>query len=130
MTRKASKSGTWKICSEFNRRKDADSDGITKCCSCGKEAHWRTFDCGHFIPRSRGKAVFWEPENLHAQCQGCNCFDKERGKIGYTLYMEDRYGRETVDELIAKSKTIYREKQADLEYWNNYYKKSIKKLNT
>ena len=85
-------------------------------------------DCGHFNPRTDGKAVFWVPENLHAQCQGCNSFRKEKGKIGYTLYMIDRYGREFVDNLAIRAKKTYRERKADLIYWNDFYKRKLEEL--
>ena len=127
--RKVSKASVWKLCSEYNRRKDADSDGIVECCcGCGRKDHWKLFDAGHFIPRARGKAVYWLPENIHAQAPACNRFDVERAKIGYTLFMIDRYGRQKIDELQAQAREVYRERQADLEYWADFYRQAIKKL--
>lgn len=124
----AARSTVWKLCSEYNRRKAADSDGFTVCVSCGKSHHWKEMDAGHFVPRSRGKAVYWDPENIHAQCPGCNRFDEERAKINYTLWMIDTYGREFVEQLQAKSRTTFRERKADVEYWRVYYSDMLKKL--
>ena len=128
MARKASKSAVWKLCSEYNRRKDTDSDGFGVCCSCGKPLHWQEGDAGHFIPRTDGKALFWDPENLHLQCPGCNRFRKEKGKIGYTLFMIRKYGEESVERMREKARTIYRERQSDLEYWRDYYLEALKGL--
>lgn len=127
--RKASKSGVWKLCSEYNRRKDADIHGYGKCCSCGKYLHWKEGDAGHFIPRARGKAVYWEPDNIHLQCPGCNRFDVERAKIGYTRFMLAEYGDNRVDELMQQSRTVYRERQADLEEWREFYLGKLAEMN-
>jgi 5-methylcytosine-specific restriction endonuclease McrA len=127
--RKATKSGVWKLASEYNRRKDADEYGLVKCCTCPHVWHWSEHDAGHFIPRSNGKAVFWYPENIHAQCRGCNSFQKERAKINYTLYMVKRYGQDKVDELLRKSKEIHRQRQSDLEAWKAFYKDKLDELN-
>jgi len=124
-----SKSTVWKKCSEYNRRKNADTDGHVACCSCGKVKHWKEQDCGHFYPRSNGKALYWTPENLHAQCRGCNGYHKERGKIGYTKFMIDKYGREFVDNLEQRARGIYRERKSDLVYWNEFYTSRLKALN-
>ncbi len=122
------KSTVWAKCSEYNRRKNADSDGYVTCCSCGHVKHWKEMDCGHFHPRSCGKALYWVPENLHSQCRGCNGYQKERGKIGYTLYMVDKYGREFVDNLAIRARGVHRERKSDLIYWNDFYKRKLREL--
>jgi 5-methylcytosine-specific restriction endonuclease McrA len=126
--RKATKAGVWKLASEYNRRKDADDNGYVECCTCGKVWFWTDLDAGHFIPRSNGKAVFWYPDNIHAQCSGCNRFHKERAKINYTLYMVKRYGQDKVDELLRASKKTYYQRQSDLEAWKVFYKEKLSKL--
>lgn len=126
--RKATKSGVWKLASEYNRRKDADDNGYVACCSCGKVDHWKDLDAGHFVPRARGKAVYFNPTNIHAQCRYCNSFSKEDGKIGYTLYMIRRYGLEHVEELQRIARTVYRQRQSDLEHWAEFYKAKLREL--
>lgn len=126
--RKATKSGVWKLCSEYNRRKDADHTGHTACCSCGKVSHWKELDAGHFIPKARGKSVYFIPTNIHAQCPGCNRFDVERSKIGYTLYMIRRYGLEHVEELQQLARTVHRQRQSDLETWREFYTVKLREL--
>lgn len=126
--RKATKSGVWKLASEYNRRKDCDDDGYGVCCSCGKQIHWKEGDAGHFIPKARGKAVYFIPTNIHLQCAGCNRFDVERSKIGYTLYMIRRYGLEHVEELQQLARTVHRQRQSDLDNWAEFYKAKIREL--
>ena len=126
--RKASKSGVWKLCSEYNRRKDADHNGYVKCCSCDNVKHWKELDAGHFIPRARGKALYFEPDNIHAQCPGCNRFDIERAKINYTLYMIEQYGLARIQDMQEKARGIYRERQSDLEHWAEYYKTKLAEI--
>lgn len=126
--RKATKSGVWKLASEYNRRKDADANGYVGCCSCGKVEHWKALDAGHFIPKARGKSVYFIPTNIHAQCHACNRFDVERAKIGYTLYMIRRYGLEHVEELQKLARSVYRQRQSDLDTWAEFYRTKLAEL--
>lgn len=57
--------------SEYIRLRDADSNGIVTCITCGDKHHWREVDCGHFVPRGN-MATRWELKNCHAQCRLCN----------------------------------------------------------
>lgn len=126
--RKVSKASVWKLASEYNRRKDCDRNGYGQCCSCGKSMHWKDGDAGHFIPKARGKAVYFIPTNIHLQCPGCNRFDVERAKIGYTLYMLDRYGLDHIEELQRLAKTVHRQRQSDLDNWAEIYREKLKEL--
>ena len=87
-----------RVTSQYIRRKHADFNGNVKCVSCGKVLPWKEAHCAHFIGRS-AKSTRWLEENLHPACCGCNTYRKEYHMREYTLYMEDMYGREFVDEL-------------------------------
>jgi len=81
------------------RMKAADSNGYASCVTCGVTRHWKELQGGHFISR-RFTAHKLLEENIHPQCAGCN--GPLRGNpIPYTLFMEDMYGREFVEELEA-----------------------------
>lgn len=56
----------------YIRKRDADDHTeLAQCCTCGKVAHWKHMDCGHYI--SRGViATRFHPANAHAQCVLCN----------------------------------------------------------
>ena len=77
---------------------DADRDGICTCVTCGKRLAWQAMDAGHFLG-GRRKGILFEPRCVHAQCKQCNAinpFEK------YWVWMEARYGRQTIDELISQ----------------------------
>jgi len=92
------KDKAWKLFSEYIRRRDANPlTGQTSCVTCGKRAHWKELQAGHFIA-GRRLSILFDFRNCHAQCYGCNV-----GQCGqyvdYFIYMEDRYGRKIINEL-------------------------------
>jgi hypothetical protein len=42
--------------------------------------------------------------------------------------MIDTYGREFVDNLAMRARTVYRERKSDLIYWNDFYKEKLREL--
>ena len=94
-----------KVTSIHIRQKYADSSGFVTCITCGKVLPWKEAHCAHFIGRS-AKATRWLEENLHPACPSCNVFRKEFHMREYTLFMEDFYGREFVDELRELEKKV------------------------
>lgn len=84
------------------RLKAADDNGMVSCVTCGKWAHWKDMQGGHFIARASKRWKLVE-ENVHPQCQGCNGFGMKFGnaEAAYTAYMIDMYGREFVDDMLA-----------------------------
>jgi hypothetical protein len=119
----------WKLCSEFNRRKDCDETGTGNCISCGALLYWKDGDAGHFIPRARQGETYYLKENIHLQCKRCNGFDVERGKIGYTMAMIDKYGAEKIEELQALSRKQARYRRADYEWMIDEYQELLRGLN-
>ena len=86
-----------KLFSEYVRRRDADKNGVVRCCTCNTPHHWKDGDCGHFVPRDR-KAVRWDKRNSHFQCPFCNRFRSgEQHKHGE--YIDKRYGKGTAQYL-------------------------------
>ena len=67
-------------------------------------------------------------ENIHPQCAGCNGFGMKfhNKEAVYTLFMEDKYGREFVDELIYKSKQAHKWNRCEVEDLIAEFKKEIK----
>jgi len=117
----------WKLCSEYNRRKDADSEGYTKCVTCGKFGHWREFDAGHFIAKGNGNSVYFVDDGIHSQCRGCNRFD-EGNKENYYPYMVERYGQDRVDELKRTKHTTLKITREDYAEMEANYKNKIRLL--
>ena len=126
---KGLKAKAWKLCSEYIRRKHADANGYVKCVSCEKVIHWKESDCAHFYPKGRAGALYFTEENLAPACPGCNRFNVEIHKIGFTKYMLDMYGRDFVDELGRQARQIKRWRKAELEELVEYFKKQIQGLN-
>jgi hypothetical protein len=90
-----------KIFSEYIRLRDCFKTTGTltygRCVTCNKAFDFKQLQCGHFI-QGRHNSVFFHEQNSHAQCVGCNIFLK--GKlIDYTLYMQQTYGNDIVEEL-------------------------------
>lgn len=95
------------------RLKSADDNGYCTCVSCGCVKKWNEgMQGGHFIPK--GSSSYWslEEENIHVQCAYCNQFGMKHGVAAqnYTIYMQDMYGEEYVEQMLAdakKPKKIY-----------------------
>lgn len=121
----------WDKCSKYNRLKLADGNGYVACVSCGKVDHYKNMDAGHFIPKKKGKTVYFLPENIWPQCTGCNrpysSSDAERVKIAYTLWMVKTFGQDEVERLQKLSREIAHTQE--LDHWNDFYTKKLKELN-
>jgi hypothetical protein len=52
---------------------------------------------GHFVP-GRTLSLLFHPFNCHVQCYGCNV-GRNGAHVEYFIYMENRYGREMIDDL-------------------------------
>tara|TARA_R100000541_G_scaffold37992_3_gene45811 strand:- start:2309 stop:2746 length:438 start_codon:yes stop_codon:yes gene_type:complete len=89
------------------RLKAADDNGYCSCVTCGVTKRWNEgMQGGHFIPK--GSSSYWalEEDNIHPQCVGCNQFGMLHGDAAqrYTIYMQDMYGKDYVDQMLATAK--------------------------
>lgn len=105
----------WNLCSQIVRRMYADHRGMVRCVTCDKELPWKEAHAGHFIPRARGIACYFECRNIHPQCPGCNYYGGEMVKIKYTQWMTETYGQDEVDRLVRLSSTVAKQTRADFE---------------
>ena len=71
--RAKAKKKAWAMFSVFIRMRDSDANGMVKCVTCKRVAHWTTMDAGHFITRAK-ECTLMDERNVHAQCKGCNQF--------------------------------------------------------
>lgn len=110
----------WKEFSKYIRMRDA-IDGITKCCTCPKEGHWKAFHAGHFLPGRRNSILF-EESGVHAQCKNCNCFGHGKPTV-YKKFMLERYGQDEIDRLIILKNAVRKFSSSDLEEIFQKYKK-------
>lgn len=112
----------WTIVSHVVRRAYADHREEVSCVTCGKSLPWKEAHAGHFIPRARGIACYFEWNNIHPQCPGCNFYGGEMVKIRYSQWMLEHYGPDEIDRLIALSGTIKKMTRADFEELIAHYR--------
>ena len=113
-----------KIFSEYIRRRVADKFGNVECVTCGKVMHWKEAHCGHWISRAKLNTRFDE-RNCNVQEAGCNTFRNGEPQK-YWIYMEKKYGREVMDELIQKSNEIVKLTPSWYEERIAHYKDIVK----
>jgi len=117
----------WKVFSEFIRRRDADSNGICKCITCGLVRHWKEMDCGHGIPRQH-KATKYNEMNNHAQCKRCNGFEGGKREV-YKVEVDKRYGAGTWDKLEVASRGLAKWSKFEIDTMTEFYKGKLKEFN-
>ena len=112
----------------------ADDNGYCACVDCGVVEHYTNMDGGHFIPK--GESSYWalKVENVHPQLKGCNSFGMKYGSAGqrYTLWMQETYGHDFVEEMFATRKEPvklykrdYEEMLAEFNELIRYHKERI-----
>ena len=116
------KKKAWEHCSIVVRQMYADHRGMIECVTCRKELHWKEAHAGHFVPRARGIAVYFECRNIHPQCPGCNFFGGEMAKIKYTQWMITMYGEDEVDRLLRLANSSTKRTRIDYEELIEHYK--------
>jgi len=68
-----------------------------RCFTCGDIFNFEELQCGHFVG-GRRNSVFFEINNSHAQCPGCNTFKGGNLEV-YREKMILKYGLEEVERL-------------------------------
>ena len=112
--------------SQYIRLRNADHLGRVKCFTCGVEKHWKEQQAGHFQSRSH-HSTRWDEVNVQVQCIKCNMFRQgEQYKFG--MYLDQKYGEGTAEELEIRSKTIVKLNRTDYEEAIERYKQKIKEL--
>ena len=112
--------------SQYIRLNNADHLGRVKCFTCGVEKHWKEQQAGHFQSRSH-HSTRWDEVNVQVQCVKCNMFRQgEQYKFG--LYLDDRFGDGTAEELENRAKTIVKLNRVDYEEAIERYKQKIREL--
>lgn len=112
-----------KVYHEYIRRRDCDDySGYTDCITCHKPIHFSECDGGHFIGRQH-LATRYDERNTYAQCRKCNRFE-----YGRQYEFSKAIGQDLADELLAKSRQVY--KLADHEWQEiyNHYKAKLDEL--
>lgn len=115
----------WKIFSIFVRQREIDDNGYVQCISCQKIDHWKNLQAGHFIPKSLGLSIYFEPRNVFQQCSFCNLV-KQGNAYNYALSLQKRFGEGIVEELEAQAKQSKKYYPWEYEELIEEYKAKIK----
>jgi hypothetical protein len=96
------KKDAWDAFSKWIRQRDADESGHCKCCTCGSIRDWKGMDAGHFVSRLYENTLF-DPQNVHAQCKGCNMPPHNGRPIVYAAFLDAKYGQGTAMQIQARA---------------------------
>jgi hypothetical protein len=102
------------VFSIYIRRRYAVND-ISKCVTCGKEDHWKSLQCGHFMSRKH-LSTRWNEDNCQVQCAGCNVF-RYGEQYKFSLYLGDKLA----EELYIKSKETCKFTDVELQELIEHY---------
>ena len=108
-----------KVFSEYIRRRNGE---MAMCVTCGKIAHWKEMQAGHFMSR-RHRATRWHEDNVQTQCVKCNMFGQgEQFKFGKWL------GDEKANELIRLSSQVVKLSDYEMQELIELYKEKLADL--
>ena len=114
----------WKLTSELIRRR---SKG--KCYTCGKIFPLNKLNAGHFIEKTGHAGIYFEDDNLRAQCFRCNRL-LHGNLVEYTIRLQKEIGQERINKLLKKGnkpkiwtkeelEDIENKREEELEYLKN-----------
>ena len=108
-----------KAFSRHIRKKAANHGGWCECVTCGLSVPWEDIHAGHFIPRGN-HVLRWDTRNVHPQCCGCNTY-RGGNLIEYTLFIQKKYGQDTLEELVRLKHTNKRHTVQELKDLLEFY---------
>lgn len=115
---------------KMRRMECADEFGYCTCCCTGQRYHYTEIDAGHFISAKK-QATRFSPENVWPQSKVSNNHNLgDDAKIQYTMFMQDRIGREGVLKLMEESreKLSWRDRKEELLIRRIMWQRVIKTL--
>ena len=113
------------VFSLFVRRRLAVGDMAT-CVTCSKVSHWKTMQCGHFIPRHY-LAGRWNLENCAVQCPSCNIWGRGRYPE-FAQWGVNRYGQGWLPKMIALKRETLKLTRSDLETMIEDYETRLRQI--
>lgn len=97
----------WNTVAKLVKERDAKKP----CICCGETMQPHEIDAGHFIPRSKlnrnlENGLYYDLDNLHAQCKKCNRFRTDKSQVHneFLRGLIKRYGVECIEILKTKAK--------------------------
>jgi len=114
------------VFSQYIRLRDADENGICKCCTCGALHSWKEVDNGHFIKRQH-MALRFSEMNCHAQCRKCNWLGQGED-VKYRQFIIDKYGMNNYNLLLLQKNTTVKFTNFELDVMIKKYTELVKLL--
>ena len=126
----AQKNKLWKVFSIFIRMRDClEATGTIsngRCCTCNRPYAFANLQAGHFIP-GREDSILFDPTCVHSQCYRCNVV-RSGEWVKYFRFMEKKYGRDYIFELMARSEKKCLITIAWVEITIMYYLEKIREM--
>ena len=121
-----------KVFSQWVRRRTADHRGFVECYTCGKVAHWKTVDAGHFQSRAKFSTRWMcDPEegmvNVAPQCKSCNGF-RSGEQFKFARRLDAEFGEGTAESIEQASNQTRKYSVEELEALIEVYNRRLRKL--
>lgn len=121
--RAIAKDRAWTQFSMFIRLRDSGPDGYGQCCTCPRNAHWRTMDAGHYITRAK-EATLFDEHNVSLQCKGCNRF--QGGKpLEHEQHIIRKYGPDEPQRIKTKAVTECKRELWHYQFIEDTYRQRV-----
>ena len=117
-----------KVFSLYIRLRYASKDGIVKCFTCDKTAHYKKMHAGHFMSRKH-HATRWNEDNVQVQCPKCNLFGQGE-QYAFGKLLDIRIADGTAEELQELSRTTVKYMRFEYEDMIKHYKEKVNAIKT
>lgn len=97
------------------------------CISCGNDKP-KKVNAGHFFSSGGHKAVTFDEDNVHLQCEYCNSF-LSGNLIEYRKRLIELIGEQRYNELEKRAQNVRKYTRNELEEIKEHYKQKIKEIN-
>ncbi len=106
----------------YIRLRDANSNGIVMCITCGKPYFWKggILHCGHYQKR-RKLNTRYDERNCAGQCLSCNYYKSGRDDI-FALEIDRKWGEGTAEHLRRIANQHGKKTKLDFELWAEEYR--------
>ena len=117
-----------KVFSLYIRLRYASKDGIVKCFTCDKTAHYKKMHAGHFMSRKH-HATRWNEDNVQVQCPKCNLFGQGE-QYAFGKLLDIRIAEGKAEELQELSRTTVKYMRFEYEDMIKFYKEKVNAIKT
>ena len=117
-----------KVFSLYIRLRHASKDGIVKCFTCDKTAHYKKKHAGHFMSRKH-HATRWNEDNVQVQCVKCNLFGQGE-QYAFGKLLDIRIAEGKAEELQELSRTTVKYMRFEYEDMIKFYKEKVNAIKT